>query len=372
MAIVLSTLGSPTYTGWKRRSSAASFSMYLRYSSSVVAPTTRSSPHVAGVGRALGLAGPDDRVRLVDEDDEPPVGARDLLQHRLQPLLELAAILGAGEHGADVERDERLVAQALGDVAVDDALRQPLDDRRLADARLADQDRVVLRAAREHLDDAPDLLVAADDRIELATAGALGEIGREAGERLILLLGVLVRDLVRAADGLERLQHLLARGAHAAQQREALGALHLGEREQHVLGGHVLVAELARLGVGAVEHLIQLARDGRLGVALLRIARRLGLHLPAEVGDVDAELLQDGGDDSLVLAQHRQQQVCVVDERVAGAARDGHGLVQRFGGFDGQPVGVQHVGPMWKAVRRRHTGRRAALHVPRGQSRDPR
>ena len=41
------TDGSPTSTGWKRRSSAASFSMCLRYSSSVVAPTARSSPRAS-------------------------------------------------------------------------------------------------------------------------------------------------------------------------------------------------------------------------------------------------------------------------------------------------------------------------------------
>ena len=35
-------------TGWKRRSSAASFSMYLRYSSSVVAPMHWSSPRLSG------------------------------------------------------------------------------------------------------------------------------------------------------------------------------------------------------------------------------------------------------------------------------------------------------------------------------------
>mmetsp|Transcript_11297 Transcript_11297/g.25964 ORF Transcript_11297/g.25964 Transcript_11297/m.25964 type:complete len:214 (+) Transcript_11297:1641-2282(+) len=38
------TFGSGTITCWNRRSSAASFSMYLRYSSRVVAPTQRSSP----------------------------------------------------------------------------------------------------------------------------------------------------------------------------------------------------------------------------------------------------------------------------------------------------------------------------------------
>ena len=44
MAMVSSTSGSPTTIGWKRRSSAASFSMCLRYSVRVVAPTQRSSP----------------------------------------------------------------------------------------------------------------------------------------------------------------------------------------------------------------------------------------------------------------------------------------------------------------------------------------
>ena len=44
MEIVSSTFGSSTVTGWKRRSSAASFSIYLRYSSSVVAPMQCSSP----------------------------------------------------------------------------------------------------------------------------------------------------------------------------------------------------------------------------------------------------------------------------------------------------------------------------------------
>ena len=37
-------LGSSTCTGWKRRARAASFSIYWRYSSSVVAPTVCSSP----------------------------------------------------------------------------------------------------------------------------------------------------------------------------------------------------------------------------------------------------------------------------------------------------------------------------------------
>ena len=43
-------------TGWKRRSSAASFSMYLRYSSSVVAPMHCSSPRASGGLRMLAAS----------------------------------------------------------------------------------------------------------------------------------------------------------------------------------------------------------------------------------------------------------------------------------------------------------------------------
>ena len=56
--------------------------------------------HVAGVHRALGGAGADDRVQLVDEHDDLALGVGDLLEHRLEPILELAAVLRAGDHRA--------------------------------------------------------------------------------------------------------------------------------------------------------------------------------------------------------------------------------------------------------------------------------
>ena len=77
MEIVSSTVGSLTNTGWKRRASAASFSTCLRYSSSVVAPTQCSSPRasagfeqVGRIHRTFGLARADQRVHLVDEEDD--------------------------------------------------------------------------------------------------------------------------------------------------------------------------------------------------------------------------------------------------------------------------------------------------------------
>ena len=154
-----------------------------------LAARQRRLQQVRRVHRAVGLAGADQRVHLVDEEDDAAGGRGDLRQHGLQPLLELAAIFRAGDQRAHVERHQLLVLQRLRHVAIDDAQRQAFGDGRLADAGLADQHGIVLGAARQHLDGAADLLVAADDRIELAGAGVGGEVARVFLQRVIALLG---------------------------------------------------------------------------------------------------------------------------------------------------------------------------------------
>ena len=165
---------------------------------------------VARVHGALGGAGAHDGVQLVDEQDDAAVGLADLLEHALQAVLELAAVLGAGHERAHVELDDVLVADGGGHVARDDALGQALDDGGLAHARLADEHGVVLGAAAEHLDGAADLLDAADDRVELALAGEVGDVAAVLLEGLELRLGVLAGHALVAAQGLVGLAHALA------------------------------------------------------------------------------------------------------------------------------------------------------------------
>ena len=186
---------------------------------------------VRGVDRALRRAGTDDRVELVDEEDDLPRGALDLLQDRLETLLELAAVLRPREQRADVERPDALALQALRHVTRDDSLREALDDRRLADAGVADENGIVLRAAREDLDHAADLLVSPDHRVELALLRGLRQVAAELLERLVGLLGVLRGDATPAADLVDLREQLVARDDV--------------EREQQVLGRDVVVASCA-------------------------------------------------------------------------------------------------------------------------------
>ncbi len=185
------------------------------------------------VDRALGGAGTDDRVQLVDEEDDLTGRVLDLREDGLEPLLELAAVLRAREERADVECPYALALESLGHVARDDPLRKPFDDRGLPDAGLADEHRVVLRPPRENLHDAADLLVAADDRVELPRLGERRQVAPVLLERLVRALGILRRDLLPPAHLLERLEQRVARDDV--------------ESEQQVLDGDELVAELSHL-----------------------------------------------------------------------------------------------------------------------------
>ena len=106
---------------------------------------------------------------------------------------------------------------------------------------------------RQDLDDAPDLLVAADDRVELAGARLGGQVAAVLLERLVGALGVRRRDALAAADALERLEDGLA-GRRAWRSSSGLRlAADLGDAEQQVLGRDVLVAEAAGLRLGPVD-----------------------------------------------------------------------------------------------------------------------
>ena len=74
-----------------------------------LAARQRRLQQVGGIHRAVGLAGADEGVHLVDEQDDPALGGRHLLQHGLEPLLELAAVFRAGDQRAHVERQQLLV-----------------------------------------------------------------------------------------------------------------------------------------------------------------------------------------------------------------------------------------------------------------------
>ena len=273
-----------------------------------LAPGQSGLEHVGGVQGPLRRASADHGVELVDEEDDLAVGVLDLLEDGLQAVLELATVLGAGDQRPEVESDDALVLERLGDVAVHDASREALDDGGLAHAGLANQDRVVLLAAGEDLDHAADIVVPADDRVELALAGLLGEVAAVALEGLEAVLGVGVVDGLAPADLLHDLQQAITGDAGALQCLGGRG-LRLDESQQQVLGGDVLVLE----GIGLPERLLQdgIEPGGDASVRALGSGEgsEAPVHVDSHTRGVRTQLAQGRRHDPTLLREQELQQV---------------------------------------------------------------
>ena len=277
-----------------------------------LAPRQRRLEDVRGVERSLGGAGADQGVDLVDEDHHV-VGRGQLGDDPLQPLLELAAILGARHDQGQIERQDPLVQQRRRDLAVDDPRGEAFDDRGLADTRLSEEDRVVLAAAREDLDHPLELDLSADQRIEDPTLCHLGQIAGELVQerRFLLFLGesAALVDIDRVLAYREQ--------AHAPLPEHAAGdgVLEPQEAQEEVLRSDVRVHQPLGFFLGELEGLFRLLAerdlDGR-GELFARWVPPFELRLQEVHGDVRAgEQLARG---FLSFFQEAQQDVLGPDD----------------------------------------------------------
>jgi len=298
---------------------------------------------VAGVHGAFGLPCPDDGVEFVDEEDDLAFARRDLLEDGLQALLELAAELGAGDEGAHVEGDHALFLQAFGNVAANDALGEALGDGGLADAGLADEDRIVLGAAGEYLDDAPNLFVAADDGVELALGGGLGEVAAIGFQGLVGLFRILGGDALVAADLFDGGVELLASQA-AVLEGLAEGAVGGNHGQQEVLDADKVVLELAGLELGVAEQggevLGQVHAGGAGRGRDLGKAVEIGHEAAMEAFEVQAGLEEDGRRERVLLFEESNQEVFGVDLLVAEAGGESLSAAERVLRFFGVAIEI--------------------------------
>ena len=269
-------------------------------------------------------------MQLVYEQDDVASGG-DLFEHFLEAVFKVAAIAAACHERTEVERVELLVADGFGHCVVGDFLSETFHDGCLAHAGLADEHRVVLGAAREHLHDSLRLAGSADDRIELAIFGELGEVAPElvqdarAGARRFAPRGFGLASAGAAAGSAasgagivgEQVDDFFSNPREVgAQLREHLGCHAFAfayEPHEYVLGADVVVAQLQSLPQREFQHFLGSGgeRNVRAGLGLA-LADDL-FHLRAHSLQGDAERLQSFGGHPVALVDEAKQDVLGAD-----------------------------------------------------------
>ena len=305
-----------------------------------LAPGQHRLEQVARVHGAVGLAGADDRMQLIDKEQDSAFALADFLQDGLQPLLKLAAELRAGDQAAHIQGENRLVLQAFGHVAADDPQRQPFGDGCLADTRLADQDRIVFRLAGKNADDIPDFGIPADDRIQLLLPGQLDQVGTVFLQGVIGILRAVRRDAGGTPDLHQRFQERFRGITEGFQQAADGGGRLRAQADPQMLDGKILVLHLLRGFLRLEQRLFYIGGIAGLGgggtgypghaVQILLQGTAESLHRDAAAGkqlrNQILRILRQGGNQMLLLHIH----VAVFHGKRLGPLQGGERLLRQL------------------------------------------
>ena len=310
--MVSSTEGSATKTGWKRRASAASFSMSLRYSSKVVAPTQCSSPRAkAGFSMLEASMAP----------SALPAPTRVCSSSMKTTISPSAAAISCSTAFRRSSNSPRNLAPAI-------MAPKSRDMRRLS-RKVSGTSPLTMRWARPSTiavlptPGSPirtGLFLVRRERtwmvrrisssrpttgIDLAVAGRFGQVVGVLLEGVVALLGARAVGGAALAQVVDGLIQLLGREAGLAQGLGGRLAAGHGERQQQALGRDVAVAGLLGQGLGLLEETRRLRRQIDLagaGAVDLGLLVEGGLDGPQRAGRIAAgDLDQVGGQAFLVV-----------------------------------------------------------------------
>ena len=277
-------------------------------------------------------------MHLVDEENG--LGARrQRRDDHLEAFLEVAAEARAGQQGAGVQREDLGSSQCALHIVVQQARGQPFGQRRLADAGVADEDRVVLAAAAEDLDRALQFGGAADERVELPLPGAVREvdavgaqrIGGGGGGLVAVRVGTLVVAARRACRIVRHLgdavrdevEDVEPRDVVLAEQLSGVGLRLLQHRGNDVAGVCHVALRALHMQDGGLQHAAECHRLLRVlrGATLLLFDRLVEIlvEVAAQLWQVDTA----GGENGFTVRIVRQGVEQVFQRQVRVTARDG-------------------------------------------------
>jgi hypothetical protein len=151
---------------------------------------------------------------------------------------------------------------------------------------------------------------------------------------------------------LDRLQQLVARQPQVPKELRRLSGAGRDAQEER-LGRDVGVAHPLGLGVGDVEHGLELPRHRGLGAArhlAVRVDDLGGVALQRLFGDAD--VVRDPPDDPVLLDDHAREEVARPDLGVAELPCQLLGIGESFAGFDGELLELHGGAPASDGGRR--------------------
>src|SRR5688572_15973929 len=116
---------------------------------------------------------------LIDEQDVLTLILFQVCQELAQTSFELTAILCSRKQVSQVQRKDAFVFELFRHISFGDTLRYSLNDCRLSDTRLTNEQGIVLGLTSNHMEHSLDHFIHTDHRLELAGFGEHRQILRK-------------------------------------------------------------------------------------------------------------------------------------------------------------------------------------------------
>ena len=115
-------------------------------------------------------------MQLINKQNDLSLALSDILQHSFQTLFKLTTIFGTCNKCAHIQCEDFLFFKAFRHITCNNSLCKTFDSCCFTNARLTDENRVVLGLTGKDTDNITDLHITADHRIKLLISGFLHKI----------------------------------------------------------------------------------------------------------------------------------------------------------------------------------------------------
>ena len=220
--------------------------------------------HIARIQCAVGLAGTDNGMQFIDEQNDLSVTVLHIIQYGLQTFLEFTSVFGTGYQCAHIKCEDLLILQSLRDIALDDTLCQTLHHGGLTDTGFTDQHGVILCLTGQDTYHITDLAVTSDDGIQLLVPCFLHQILPVFFQCIIGCFRVVTGDSLVASYGRQCLQETFSGDAVFLPDLGDLLVGILDHGKEQMLYGDIFVTHLFCFVRCADQYLVQILTDIRL------------------------------------------------------------------------------------------------------------
>ena len=162
--------------------------------------------HISGIHSAVRLSCSDDRMQLIDKQNNLSVTVFHFFKNCFQSFLKLAPILCSCNERSHIKRKDRLIFQTFRNVATDDPLGKSFYNRCFSDSRLSDKHRIIFRLTGKNTDHISDLLITADHRIKFLIPRPFYQILSVLVQRIIRCFRMIACHSLIASDSRQRMQ----------------------------------------------------------------------------------------------------------------------------------------------------------------------